>query len=154
MSDEQMQQAFEALSPTPAQVESIRARVIDRYQAAPRSLWREWLELFIARPVANGALIAAAACVLWLTTPLGALFSALRAAGAEPPARAAACPPGLHPDRQTAYEAPSWPSEWSIAARAKATSCSTSSASHVAAKRARGSAARAKARRTPRSSSE
>jgi hypothetical protein len=57
-------------------------------EEAPRSLWAEWVGLILSRPLANGAWVAAAAAVLLLTTPLGALPGLLRDPGQE--ARAAA----------------------------------------------------------------
>lgn len=70
-----------ALDPTPEQVERMWNALAETPAAAPDTLApnsdasfaAEWLELLSFHPAANAALVAAAAVLLYLTTPLGAL---------------------------------------------------------------------------------
>jgi len=71
--DRKLTGAYAALEPDAPARARMQVRVLDGHERRPRSLWREWLNLLRARPIANGALIAAAAVILWVTTPLGAI---------------------------------------------------------------------------------
>ena len=72
-----IQRAFETLEPSPNTRAALQARVEAAYQARPRALWLEWLNVLRGRPLVNGAWAAAAALVLFVTTPLSALPLAL-----------------------------------------------------------------------------
>lgn len=74
--EEPMQQAFTTLSVSKETVERMAPNVMTAWQARPRALWREWLDVLWAAPLRNGAWVAAAALVL-LFSPLGSLLSAL-----------------------------------------------------------------------------
>ncbi len=76
--DQQMSALFEVLTPAPARQARMQVRVLAGHEARPRSIALEWWSLLRARPVTNGALMAAAALILVFTSPLGALASLLR----------------------------------------------------------------------------
>jgi hypothetical protein len=82
--DVKLAEAFAALEPEPAARARMQVRVLEGHAQRSRALWREWLDLLYARPLANGALIAAAGLALFFTTPLGLLPSLLRAASGAP----------------------------------------------------------------------
>lgn len=77
--DERLTEAFRAFEPTNEAVTRVEAGVMAALDArsaleAPLpSLAREWLDLVASRPVANTALLVAAAAMLLITTPLAAL---------------------------------------------------------------------------------
>ena len=71
-----MQQAFTTLSPSKETVEAMAPNAMAAWQARPRALWREWLDVLWAAPLRNGAWVAAATLVLFFS-PLGSLISAL-----------------------------------------------------------------------------
>ncbi len=73
---EPLQQAFTTLSASKETVEQMAPNVMTAWQARPRALWREWLDVLWAAPLRNGAWVAAAAVVLFYS-PLGSLISAL-----------------------------------------------------------------------------
>lgn len=74
--DLELERAFGRFEPTPAAVARIEARWLERLgHAAPESftlssLAREWQTLLSERPAANSLLLAAAAIVLLLASPL------------------------------------------------------------------------------------
>ncbi len=80
-------EAFDALGPSSERVAEMERRLFAALevrdalsppkQSPVRALAAEWLELLRTRPVANGALVAAAALVLALTSPLALLPFAL-----------------------------------------------------------------------------
>ena len=74
--------AIRSLGPTPEQVMRMERAVEHGLDARPPSLVREWIDLVVARPVANGALAMAAGVALALATPAGALAWMLLSAGA------------------------------------------------------------------------
>lgn len=83
--DELLVRAFTSLEPTSEQVRRIEERLfadldalLGRELPMP-TLLSEWLALLTARPVANTVLVAAAAAMLVLTSPLAALPFALLA---------------------------------------------------------------------------
>jgi hypothetical protein len=82
--DGRLREAFAALAPEADTVARMQVRVLDGHERRSRSIWREWWSLLRARPLANGALIAAAALILYFTTPLGLVPGLLRQTGAEP----------------------------------------------------------------------
>ncbi len=83
--DRKLSEAFAALEPAPATVARMQVRVVAGHDARPRSLWLEWWSLLRARPLANGALMAVAAVLLFFLTPLGALPALLqRGSGPNP----------------------------------------------------------------------
>lgn len=65
--------AIRSLDPTPDQVAQMQRTVERGLDARPPSLVREWMDLIVARPIANGALAMAAGVALGLATPAGAL---------------------------------------------------------------------------------
>jgi hypothetical protein len=69
--DGRLRGAFGALAPDADAVARMQVRVLAGHEQRSRSVFREWWNLLRARPLANGALIAAAALVLYFTTPLG-----------------------------------------------------------------------------------
>jgi len=71
--DRRLHGHFASLAPPESTVARLQVRVLEGYDARPRSLWREWLNLLAGRPVGNTAWVAAAAAALFFTTPLGAL---------------------------------------------------------------------------------
>ncbi|MBX7100629.1 MAG: hypothetical protein K1X89_23150 [Myxococcaceae bacterium] len=72
-----IERAFETLEPSPNTRAALQARVEAAYEARPRSLWLEWLNVLRGRPLVNGAWATAAALVLFVATPLSALPLAL-----------------------------------------------------------------------------
>jgi hypothetical protein len=82
--DTRLREAFTALSPTADAVARMQVRVIEGHEKRTRSLWLEWWSLLRARPIANGALVAAAALILYFTTPLGLVPGLLRPTSTEP----------------------------------------------------------------------
>jgi hypothetical protein len=76
--DRRLHEAFAALEPAPAATARMQVRVVAAHDARPRSLWLEWWSLLRARPVANGALMAVAAVLLFFLTPLGVLPALLQ----------------------------------------------------------------------------
>lgn len=76
--DLKLAEAFGALAPSPIRQARMQVRILEGHAARPRSLVLEWWSLLRARPIANGALIAVAAAILFFTTPLGALPGLLR----------------------------------------------------------------------------
>jgi hypothetical protein len=82
--DPQERAAWDALAPDEGARQRMERAVLAAYAIQHRPLTDEWLELLRARPLANTLLLAAAAAVLLLATPVGALVafvlgSALRA---------------------------------------------------------------------------
>ena len=82
MNDEQaIGEAFEALGPTSEQITRIETRLFADLDLPSRdlpvSLLSEWLGLLRDRPVSNTLLIAAAAAMLLVMSPLAALPLAL-----------------------------------------------------------------------------
>ncbi len=75
--DQKLTEAFVELSPEPVRVARMQVRVVAGYDARPKSLALEWWSLLRARPLTNGALMAAAALILFFTTPMGALAGLL-----------------------------------------------------------------------------
>ncbi|MDF1561821.1 MAG: hypothetical protein P1V51_02185 [Deltaproteobacteria bacterium] len=75
--DRLLLEALEALEPLPAQVARMRGRVHAKLEAERASLLGEWLALLRVRPVVHTAYLFAAAVVLLVSTPLGALLRAL-----------------------------------------------------------------------------
>ena len=67
--------AWDAVGPDEASLLRMESVVLAAYTVQHRSLAVEWLELLRARPLTNTLLFAAAAAVLLLATPLGALFA-------------------------------------------------------------------------------
>ena len=65
--------AIRSLDPTDEQIAHVQQAVERGLDARSPSLVREWLDILVARPVANGALAAAAGVALALATPAGAL---------------------------------------------------------------------------------
>lgn len=84
--DQRLVSAFSSLEPTSEQIERIEERLFADLEALLSrelpmpSLLSEWLVLLAARPVANSVLVAAAAAMLVLTSPLAALPFALLSA--------------------------------------------------------------------------
>jgi hypothetical protein len=72
--DARLRDAMSLLNPAGAQARRIEAAVMRAFEARPPTLASEWLGLFRARPIANTSWLLAAAAVLLLTTPLGALL--------------------------------------------------------------------------------
>lgn len=75
-SSEPMSEAFSTLEPSAETVERIAPAVMTAWQARPRALWREWLDLLRAAPLRHGTW-AAAACAVLLLTPVGSALSAV-----------------------------------------------------------------------------
>ena len=69
--------AFEELEPLPAQVARMRGTIHRKLAAERASLLGEWLELLKVRPVVHTTYLLAAAVILIVTTPLGAILRAL-----------------------------------------------------------------------------
>lgn len=67
---------FDVLSPSEAQVSRMQVRVVEGYEARPKSLWREWLGMLQARPVKNGVLVAMAAALVLFGSPVLGLLTA------------------------------------------------------------------------------
>jgi hypothetical protein len=71
--DVALTRAFDALAANAPGVARMQVRVLEGYERRSRSLAREWLGLLRARPLANSAWLAAAAAILLVSTPLGAV---------------------------------------------------------------------------------
>ena len=69
--------AFEQLEPLPARVARMRGVVHRKLEAERVSLLGEWLALLRVRPVVHTAYLLAAAAVLLVSTPLGAILRAI-----------------------------------------------------------------------------
>lgn len=76
--DSQIRAAWDALTPDEAARRRMEGEVLAAHAIQHRPLAFEWLELLRARPIANTLLLAAAAAVLLLATPLGALLALAR----------------------------------------------------------------------------
>ncbi len=77
--DETLAERFRPLEPGPAQLERSATEVMKRFAPERRPLWREWFDFFAARPLAHGAYALAAAVLLGVLSPLGALLKGLEA---------------------------------------------------------------------------
>ena len=78
MTEAKMVEWMSSLGPTDAQTERMEAEVLFAHEAAHTSLLAEWLGMFKTRPVLHFSYaLAAAAVVLFLSTPLGSLSLAL-----------------------------------------------------------------------------
>lgn len=75
--DERLVAQYRALSPSLPQVARLQVRVLDGWERRPRPLWREWVNLLRARPLQNTGWMVTATLILFFTTPLGAIASAL-----------------------------------------------------------------------------
>lgn len=84
--EQELAALMRALDPGPEAEQRMETALFRALDAAPsgqaevmpdQSLAAEWIELLKLRPAANSALVAAAALVLYFTTPLGALAAAL-----------------------------------------------------------------------------
>jgi hypothetical protein len=73
--DPQERAAWEALAPDEDSQRRMERAVLAAHAIQHRPLTDEWLELLRARPIANTLLLAAAAAVLLLATPIGALVA-------------------------------------------------------------------------------
>lgn len=73
--DPDLSASFETLEPSPDARERMEGVVLAAHAIAHRPLAAEWLELLRAAPVSGTLLVAAAAAVLVIATPLGALFA-------------------------------------------------------------------------------
>jgi hypothetical protein len=72
--DRLLLEAFEALEPGPVTIARMRRVVHRKIEAERASLFGEWVALLKVRPLVHAAYVVAAAGVLVLTTPLGALL--------------------------------------------------------------------------------
>jgi hypothetical protein len=94
--DRPLVEVFAGLEPPAERVARLQVRVLQGYEARSRSLWREWLSLLRARPLAHGAWALAAVLVVGFSTPLaavpGALAQALRPQPPPPVAKALPAP--------------------------------------------------------------
>ena len=80
--DERLARAFEALDPSPDQVDRMKSAVLAAYAPLP-PLSAEWLTLLRARPIANTVFTFAAAAVLLLGVAISAIpWSLLSGLGA------------------------------------------------------------------------
>ncbi len=75
--DETLAERFRPLEPDSAQLDRTATEVMKRFQPERRPLWREWFDFFAARPLAHGAYALAAAVLLGVLSPLGALLKGL-----------------------------------------------------------------------------
>ena len=75
--DQRLLSAFEELEPLPAAVARMRGQMNAALEAEGRSLLGEWISLLRLRPVVHTAYLLAAAVVLLVSTPLGAILRAL-----------------------------------------------------------------------------
>lgn len=71
--DDDMVEAFEHLEPSAAACARMEGVVIAAHAIAHRPLAAEWLGLFRDAPISGPLLVAAAAIVMVIATPLGAL---------------------------------------------------------------------------------
>lgn len=69
--DDALAARFAAIEPAPAAIVRMGASIEARLARLARPLWREWLELVVARPVVSPALAAAAFAFVLFTTPAG-----------------------------------------------------------------------------------
>jgi hypothetical protein len=81
--DGRLRGAFDTLSPSADAVARMEVRVLEGHEKRSQSLWSEWWNLLRARPIANGALVAAAALILFFTTPLSLLPGLFRPSAEE-----------------------------------------------------------------------
>lgn len=75
--DARLSEAMTVLDATAVQVARMGQVVDGTVERLKQPLWFEWFDLFRARPLRSAGLMLAATCVLLLTTPLGALLSAV-----------------------------------------------------------------------------
>ena len=73
----QLQDAFATLEPDEDALRRAEGRALAAYDVSQRPLALEWLELARERPVGTTVGLAAAAAVLLVATPLGALLALL-----------------------------------------------------------------------------
>ena len=73
--DEPLRTAFASLEADPEARDRMEAMVLAGFALSQRSLALEWAEMLRARPIANGLLLSAAAVVLLVATPVGALVA-------------------------------------------------------------------------------
>ncbi len=76
-SERRLHEKVGSLTPRDAVVARMQVRVLEGYEARPRSLWREWLGLLESRPLKHGALVAMAAALVLFSSPLAAVLRAL-----------------------------------------------------------------------------
>ncbi|HCF58312.1 MAG TPA: hypothetical protein DFS52_10015, partial [Myxococcales bacterium] len=79
--DRRLASALTALDPSADQVSRMAGAVAAQVARRARALSAEWLELLRQRPLVNGPLALAGACVMLATTPFGTLLWGLLSAG-------------------------------------------------------------------------
>lgn len=70
-------EAFDALAPDELALRRVRDAALEAYDVSQRPLALEWLDLARERPVSTTLSLAAAAVVIFVATPIGAVLALL-----------------------------------------------------------------------------
>lgn len=74
--DDRLEDAFELVGADAAQLARVERRLGGAFDAPPRPLWQEWVELLRIRPLLHGGLAVANAALLVGLSPIAQLLAA------------------------------------------------------------------------------